>query len=75
MALVAIPQAGLTVHINHGDGSLGPCDASGGPGALGMMTITVTNAGVDASNYSAVIGLLLSASAYLSPATRSTAGR
>ena len=45
MALVAIPQAGLTFHINHGDGSLGPCDASGGTGELGMMTITVTNAG------------------------------
>ena len=39
MALVAAPGNGIAFRINHGDGSIVPCDPSNGPASLGMMTI------------------------------------
>ncbi len=58
MALVAAPGYGIAFRINHGDGSIVPCDPSNGPASLGMMTITVTNFGTD--SLSTIIGLVLS---------------
>ena len=57
MALGAAPGNGIAFRINHGDGSIVPCDPSNGPASRGMMTITVTNFGTD--GLSAIVALVL----------------
>jgi len=70
MALVAAPGNGIAFRINHGDGSIVPCDPSNGPASRGMMTITVTNFGTD--GLSAIVALVLSNAAIPLPFGRYT---
>ena len=72
MALVAAPGKEIAFRINHGDGSIVPCDPSNrpGPASLGIMTITVTNFGTD--GLIAIVALVLSNAAIPLPFGRYT---